>query len=432
VVTRFDTQQRSVSGWYLSSQREEDEDMTAISPRHRRRASVPIRQFVKATLAGGAVLTALVLGASGAQAAQAPVGLGTADSFAILAGQTVTNTGPSTVNGDLGVSPGTAVTGFPPGTVNGTVHAADAVAGQAQLDLTTAYNDAAGRTPPAAVTADLGGQRLTSGVYNSATSLGLTGALTLDAQGDPNAVFVFQAGSTLTTASASHVNLVNGAQACNVFWQIGSSATLGSASVFTGNILALTSIAINNGVTVNGRALARNGSVTLIDDTITAAHCATTGGGTGGGTGGTGGGTGGGGTGGGPGTPGARGPGTPGAHLGTSVLVTTPGSVLRTVARFGVGRCVQRTFRVTVTGHKIRRVVFSVGGRVLANRGKAPWTALVTAADGIRTVTARVTFTDSTAAKTLHMRFRSCAAAVRPVATTPPSRPPAGGRGFTG
>jgi Ice-binding-like len=137
----------------------------------------------------------------------------------------VTNTGPSTVNGDLGVSPGTAVTGFPPGTVNGNLHAADAVAGQAQLDLTTAYNDAAGRTPPAAVTADLGGQRLTSGVYNSATSLGLTGALTLDAQGDPNAVFVFQAGSTLTTASGSHVNLVNGAQACNVFWQIGSSAT---------------------------------------------------------------------------------------------------------------------------------------------------------------------------------------------------------------
>ncbi len=365
------------------------------------------------------------MASSGAQAAQAPVGLGTADSFAILAGQTVTNTGPSTVNGDLGVTPGTAVPGFPPGTVNGTVHAADAVAGQAQSDLTTAYNDAAGRTPPAAVTADLGGQRLTAGVYNSATSLGLTGALTLDAQGDPNAVFIFQAGSTLTTATGSHVNLVNGAQACNVYWEIGSSATLGSASVFTGNILALTSISINNAVTVNGRALARNGSVTLINDTITAAHCAT---GAGTGTGGTGGGSGAGGTGGQPGA----GSGTTGTHRGSSVLATSPRGVQRRVSRFGVARCVQRTFRVTITGHMIRRVVFSVGGRVLANRGRAPWTAVVAAGNGIRTVTARVTFRDATAARTLHLRFRSCAAAVRPVATTPPSQPPAGGGGFTG
>jgi Ice-binding-like len=234
-----------------------------------------------ATLALSVVagLLALALFSSGALAAQAPVGLGTADSFAVLAGQTVTNIGPSAINGDLGVAPGTAVAGLLP--VVGTIHAADAVAGQAQSDLTTAYDDAAGRTGPLAVSSDLGGLTLTAGVYNSTSSLGLTGALTLDAEGDPNAVFVFQAASTLITASASHVNLINGAQPCNVFWQVGSSATLGTTSVFAGNILALTSISMNNGVTVLGRALARNGSVTLINDTINAAHCApgTTGGG---------------------------------------------------------------------------------------------------------------------------------------------------------
>ena len=186
----------------------------------------------------------------------------------------MTNTGPSTINGNLGLHPGTAVTGFPPGTVNGTTHAANAAALQAQSDLTIAYNDAAGRTPATTAPADLGGLTLAPGVYRSASSIGLTGTLTLDAQGDPNAVFVFQAGSTLITASASRVRLVNGAQACNVFWQVGSSATLGTSTVLAGNILALTSITMNDGVTLNGRALARNGAVTLINDTITAAHCA--------------------------------------------------------------------------------------------------------------------------------------------------------------
>src|SRR5581483_9368201 len=142
-------------------------------------------------------LMVMSIAATGASAAQAPVGLGTADSFAVLAGSTVTNTGPSTINGDLGVSPGTAITGFPPGTVNGTIHAADAVAGQAQSDLTTAYNDAASRTPPAVVSGDLGGLTLAPGVYKASSSIGLTGTLTLDAQGKPNAVFVFQVGSTL-------------------------------------------------------------------------------------------------------------------------------------------------------------------------------------------------------------------------------------------
>ena len=238
-----------------------------------------------ARIAGGlgvACLLALVVPVGGALAAQPPVGLGTADSFAVLAGSTVTNTGPSTINGNLGVSPGTAVTGFPPGKVNGTIHAADGVAGQAKTDLTTAYNDAAGRTPALAVSGDLGGLHAHArGVQVGRRRSGLTGTLTLDAQGNPNAVFVFQAGSTLTTASGSHVSLINGAQPCNVFWQIGSSATLGTTSVFTGSILALTSISVNNGVTVDGRALARNGAVTLINDTITASRCATGGGTTG-------------------------------------------------------------------------------------------------------------------------------------------------------
>jgi hypothetical protein len=215
-----------------------------------------------------------VVGAQSAAAQQAPVGLGTADTFAVLAGTTVTNTGPSTISGDLGVSPGSAVVGFPPGTVsNGVIHAADAVALQAQADLTTAYNDAAGRATTATVTADLGGQTLVAGVYTGG-ALGLTGALTLDAQGDPNAVFVFQAASTLITASTSTVNLINGADPCNVFWLVGSSATLGTNSVFVGTVLALTSVAATTGATVQGRLLARNGEVTLDNNVITVPVCA--------------------------------------------------------------------------------------------------------------------------------------------------------------
>ena len=201
-------------------------------------------------------------------------GLGVAGSFAVLAGSTVTNTGPSAIDGNLGLSPGTAVTGVATETVDGTTHAADAASLKAKADLTAAYDAAAAKTPTATAPADLGGSTLTPGVYNSASSIGLTGTLTLDAQGDPNAVFVFQAGSTLITASASRVELVNGAQPCNVFWQVGSSATFGTTTVFAGNVMALASITMNDGVHLTGRALARNGAVTLINDTITAAHCA--------------------------------------------------------------------------------------------------------------------------------------------------------------
>jgi hypothetical protein len=211
-----------------------------------------------------------------AAAAEAPIGLGTAATYSVLGGQAVTNTGPSILADNVGVSPGTAITGFPPGIANGTVHAGDAHAAGAQADLTIAYNDAAGRAPTANIADDLGGLTLTAGVYHASSSIGLTGTLTLDAQGNPNAVFVFQVGSTLTTASASNVSMINGAQPCNVYWQIGSSATLGTTSAFKGTILALTSISVTTGTTVEGRALARNGQVSLDTNVFTEPGCDTT------------------------------------------------------------------------------------------------------------------------------------------------------------
>ena len=205
-----------------------------------------------------------------ATAGQAPVVLGSATTFEVLAGSTVTSIGATTVNGDLGLSPGTAVTGFPPGLVNGTIHAGDAAAAQAQLDLTTAYNDAAGRTVGAiTVAGNLGGQTLAPGLYKSTSSLEISsGDLTLDAQGDANAVFIFQMASTLTTTAGRQVILSGGAKAANIFWQVGSSATLGTTSVFKGNILALASITVTTGATVEGRLLARTAAVTLDSNTI--------------------------------------------------------------------------------------------------------------------------------------------------------------------
>ncbi|MCW2979965.1 MAG: hypothetical protein JWO14_1692 [Solirubrobacterales bacterium] len=209
----------------------------------------------------------------------APVGLATAQPFVVLGGAGVTNSGSSVLNGDLGVTPGTSLSGFgAPAVVNGATHANDAVAAQAQADLTTAYNVAAGQpiAPGNELTGvDLGGLTLSPGAYGYSTSAQLTGQLTLDAHGDPNAQFVFVIGSTLTTASASSVVLTNGASPCNVFWKIGSSATFGSGTAFEGNVMALTSISLNSGVTVLGRALARNGEVTLINDVLTLPGCAT-------------------------------------------------------------------------------------------------------------------------------------------------------------
>jgi type VI secretion system secreted protein VgrG len=193
-------------------------------------------------------------------------------SFSVLGGSTVTNTStPTIVTGNLGVSPGSAVTGFPPGIVTGgTIHAADAVAAQAQSDLTTVYNNLANAACNTDLTGqNLGGLTLTPGVYCFSTSAQLTGTLTLDAQGNSNAVFIFKIGSTLTTASASSVLLINSASSCGVFWQVGSSATLGTGTTLAGNIVALTSITLNTGANVTGRALARNGAVTLDNNHVT-------------------------------------------------------------------------------------------------------------------------------------------------------------------
>lgn len=218
-----------------------------------------LRSNLAATLVG-------MIFAVGASAAWSQtVALGTAAPFGVLGASAVTNTGPSVVIGDLGISPNnvSSVTGFPPGQVIGTTHFADAVAQQAQLDVTTAYNNLAGRPCGTVITADLGGTTLTPGVYCAAASMGLTGTLTLDAQNDPNAEFIFQVGSTLTTGSTSMVRMINGGQNCNVYWQIGSSATLGTGTRFVGNLLALASITLNTGASASGRLLARNGAVTL-------------------------------------------------------------------------------------------------------------------------------------------------------------------------
>jgi hypothetical protein len=203
------------------------------------------------------------------------VPLGTACGVGILAGSTVTNTAtPTHVTGDVDVSPGTAITGFPPGTITGSFHAGDATAAKAQVDLTTAYNAAAGAAGGAALPGDIGGQTLFPGVYKTSISLGITGNLTLDAQGDPNAVWIFQIGSTLKTAAGnSQVILSGGAQAHNVFWQVGSSATLGTNTIFEGTIMAQASITLTTGATLNGRALARTGAVTLDNNQVNVPPC---------------------------------------------------------------------------------------------------------------------------------------------------------------
>lgn len=195
--------------------------------------------------------------------------LGTLTSFAVVAGSAITNTGPTVVTGDLGLSPGTSVTGFggpPNGSVVGASHVSpDAAAAQAQSDLVTAYNDAANAPSTSSLSGDLGGKNLTPGVYTYSSSAQLTGPLTLTGDG----VYIFQIGSSLTTASDSSVVLTAGAQACAVFWQVTSSATLGTRTGFQGNLMALTSITMTTGASLTGRALARNGALTLDSDTVT-------------------------------------------------------------------------------------------------------------------------------------------------------------------
>jgi len=207
--------------------------------------------------------------------------LGTACTFGILgATPVVSNVGPSHVTGDVGISPALSITGFPPGTITGGFFmGVGSLAGTAQNDLTTAYNAAAGAAGGAALTGDIGGQTLPSGVYKATTTLGITGILTLDGGGNPNSSWIFQVGSALTTAAggvgtpASQVNLINGATAHNVFWETGSAATLGTNSIFAGTIMAQTSITVGTGAVLNGRALARTGAVTLDSNPVNVPPC---------------------------------------------------------------------------------------------------------------------------------------------------------------
>jgi hypothetical protein len=223
-------------------------------------------------LLGGVVCVLVICGVGDAWA---QASLGTAEPFAVLAGSAVTNTGTSVITGDLGVHPGGAPTGFPPGIVTGTIHAANATALAAKNDLVTQYNALSAAACTSNLTGqDLGGQTLTPGVYCFNSSAQLTGALTLNAQGNANATFIFKTESTLTTASASSVLLINGGNPCGVAWRVGSSATLGTTTSFIGNLIALTSISMNNNANIiGGRALARNGAVTLISNDITFAPC---------------------------------------------------------------------------------------------------------------------------------------------------------------
>jgi len=204
------------------------------------------------------------------------VPLASTSAFSVLAGTEVTNTGPTTVDRSVGVHPGAAVTGRSSMTVGGTVHRASPVALQAKEDLVNAYDDAFGQTDGVTnVDDNLGGQTLVGGIYKHPSGMGISGPvpLVLDGQGGDDSVWVFQAGSTLITGPGASVSLINGASACNVFWQVGSSATLDTSTVFAGTIMALTSITMNTGATIEGRTLARNGAVTLDNNVFTSPDC---------------------------------------------------------------------------------------------------------------------------------------------------------------
>ena len=338
----------------------------------------------------------------------APVNLETAKPFVVLAGAGATNTGSSVLNGELGVSPGSSLTGFGEATVTGAIHPNDGVAAQAQADLTTAYNVAAGQaiSPGNELTGqNLGGLTLTPGAYGFSSSAELTGQLTLDAQGDPNAQFVFVINTTLVTESASSVILTNGASPCNVYWKVGSSATFGTSTAFEGNVLALETISMTSGVTFLGRALARNGEVTLDNDVLTAPQCST-GSTSGGGTA-----TGGGGT-----TTTTTTPGTT-TKPGTSKTAPgkkkgTPKGGKATGGTTGGGTATlvhgpKGTSGVTVgaSGQRIRQVTITDNGDRVGGPGH-PRTVRVPATPGVHHVVVRVTFEGSTKPKTFTYTFR--------------------------
>jgi hypothetical protein len=380
--------------------------------------TVPTRSR-RARLAALALLAGIACSATpSASQAATPVNLATAQSFVVLAGATVTNTGPSVLNGDLGVAPGTALVGFGlPAVVNGATHAADAVAAQAQLDLTTAYNAAAGQAVAPAndlTGTDLGNRVLKAGAYRFTSSAQLTGPLTLDAEGDPAAQFVFEIASSLTTASASSVVLLNGASPCNVYWQVGSSATLGTTTAFQGNLMALASISLNNGASVIGRVLARNGQVSLINNVLDSTRCAASPSP--------------------PSTSGTGGTAATAAAAAAAALAAQANQVSSrrsTITRNGT-TSFQRTphatctsgFRAAVHGRLIRSVTFSLDGKTILSQAKRPFAVFVRALPGAHAVTARVTFRDATKAKTLKLGYRACADAVL--------QPTAGPSQFTG
>jgi hypothetical protein len=372
-----------------------------------------------------------------AAAQAADVDLAGAGPFVVLSGSTVTNTGASMLNGDLGVAPGTSLVGFElPAVVNGATHDNDAVASQAQADLITAYDVAAGQAVAPAndlTGTDLGDRTLTAGAYRYTSSAQLTGPLTLDAEGDSNARFVFEIGSTLTTASASSVVLINGASPCNVFWQVGSSATLDTTTAFQGNLMALTDISLNDGASVIGRVLARNGQITMIHNVLDNSPCRT--GSTsppasdaapasGGASTSP--------------SPSAAAPASGSVPPSSSAAPTSP-STSRNAPSKGTNRFlpVRRTtvagrgrgtgtatvrraphegcadgFRASVRGHLIKRVVFSLDGRRIGSRTGSPFQVFVRAARGPHHVRARVTFQDATRVKTVRLGYRACAAAV--------------------
>jgi len=241
---------------------------SAVAPTARTTAVVGLTAALALALSGAGTTTA--------HAAEPVVGLGTATAYSTIAYNTVTNTGPSTLSGFLGVSPGSAVEGFPPGLLADPdgIHAADAEAGIARIDASHAYTDAAGRPTTASVPVELGGTTKTAGVYTGGT-LEVNGPqpLVLDAEGDPDAVFIFQAASTLITGVGSDVELLNGADACNVFWQVGSSATLGAGSTMVGTVLAHESVTATTAATIEGRLFAIRGAVTLDSNVFNSGDC---------------------------------------------------------------------------------------------------------------------------------------------------------------
>jgi hypothetical protein len=235
------------------------------------------QNFTKRVIAGFILAVTVIFPHENARAIPIVVNLGSASSFAVLAGSGITVTGPTTITGDIGTYSAPSITGLGNVTLNGANHASDGVTAQGQIDLGQAYVDAAGRSSDITYGGgfDLVGLTLPSGVYGSSSSLFLSGNLTLNGEGNPDAVWIFKTGSSLITASDSLVSLIGGAQACHVFWQVGSSATLGTGTDFVGNILASESITLNTGATVDGRILAQNGAVTLDQNSVTRSDCET-------------------------------------------------------------------------------------------------------------------------------------------------------------